>query len=172
MSQFFQPPGDPINPIYEDGLTNTLARRGRVQTQSTSLVTLHQVDLLPGLFLINPNVTIEIDIFGRFINNVGQKTFTISLDGVTNLLSTGLFTSSNTAYGVNGRIGFDGTNLLWRFRFHTVSFPSTFGAKTDNAAVNNNLLFDPTIAHSLLFQALVANAADTVTIEMLSATIR
>jgi hypothetical protein len=84
MSRIYQPPGQPFDPLYQDGLQNALMREFlNFSTSSLVLVTVKDIPIVANLFDTNGKL-LSIEIDGTLINAGSDGiNFDVQLDGIT-----------------------------------------------------------------------------------------
>ena len=175
MSDIYVPTLGFLSPKYIDGMENLIVRAAGGSTQSTSFATVAQVDLLPNVFSNDRNnVRIEFEFIGQTVGVAGTKQFRTQIDGVTIYTPASANTTTNPGtFRIKLTIVFRNGQFIAYMR--TILGDGATGALNINSIGNNAgafANFDPTIAHTILLQALVANAADTVRCDWIGASLR
>jgi hypothetical protein len=171
MSRVYQPPGQPFDPLYIDGLENAVMRNeSGVSTSGTGVDPLFTVPIVAGALNLGAK-TLKVHAYGG-INNAagGNKRILVNFDAaplpVSLLFDTGLaaFNSSSLELYIMIMRRFDQFVQTRVWLEHNV-LTGTSAAVTKIARSDVLSLIDFNIAHTINVFGEVSNAADTVTID-------
>lgn len=175
MSDIFVPTLGLLSPKYIDGVDNVVTRAAGGSTNSLAFASVAQIDLLPNTFGNDRNNNrIILEFAGQTVGIAGVKQFRTQIDGVTVYTPASANTTTNPGtFRVQLYIIFRNGQFIAYMR--TIMGDGVTGALNINSIGNNAgafAAFDPTISHTVVLQALVANAADTVRCDWIGAAIR
>lgn len=175
MSLIFTPVGGSIPPQFSDGLENLLTRMAGLSTNSPAFATIAQVEIPPNVFSdIRNHSRIEFDFVGQIIGIAGIKQFRTRIDGVDVYVPASFNQTTNP--------GSFWVKLIMLYRnSQVIPYMRTMAGDGATGNLNVNSFgspaagfanFDPTVAHTVLLQALVANAADSIRCDLVGGSFR
>jgi hypothetical protein len=166
--KIIQPPGQPFDFQFIDGLENLLTRRETVGTTvGTGVDPLHTIPLVPNLFDVDAKM-LWFCFVGNLAGVAGTKRILIQFDA-TSILDTGALATNNQNYFYFVRIWRRQTSFI-QIRGDLFYQPFTGNLAAVTHLGKSDLLnpFDFSIAHAINIFGEVSNVADSVAIDVLT----